>query len=78
MKEQDLAKLEGQLLGKVVARLYLEVLPQSGPEGMRARIHDTLSVIDKQFGLQRPSSQDLHQWAEHEAHRQQGERDHDQ
>jgi pilus assembly protein CpaF len=67
MKEQDLAKFEAQLLGKVVARLYLKLLPQSGPEGIRARIHDTLSVIDKQCGIQRPSSQELHQWAKQTA-----------
>lgn len=67
MKEHTLAELEAQLFGKILARLYLEMLPQSGPEGMRARIHDTLSVIDKQCGIQRPAPQDMQRWAEQTA-----------
>ncbi|MBN2394066.1 MAG: CpaF family protein, partial [Anaerolineae bacterium] len=67
MEKQELAALEAQLLSKVVARLYLELLPQDGPEGMRARTHETLDLFDKQFGIQRPSSQKLHHWAEETA-----------
>jgi len=64
MENQKLAEPGAQLLGKVVARLYLELASSEGPEGMRARIADTLSAVDKQCGIQRPAAQDLHQWAE--------------
>ncbi len=67
MENQNLADRGAQLLGNVVARLYLALSSSDGPEGMRARIHDTLSVIDKQCGIQRPAPQDLHRWAEQTA-----------
>lgn len=64
MNAQNNAVLEDLLFEKVLAHLYIDLLPEDGTAAARARIQETLAPTDEAFAIQRPSPEELTEWAQ--------------
>ena len=49
-----------RVMNKVLAKLYLGLMPSSDPRDMRTLTQETLDWIDELFGIERPSAREIH------------------
>jgi len=63
MSEQN-TDMDIKMLNKVLATLYLDLLPDDDPDGFRIRIREELGGFDRQFSIERPSARELYQAAQ--------------
>jgi pilus assembly protein CpaF len=51
----SMAQLETQVVDRVLAKMYLDLAAEVGPQQLRARTKRTLDRADERFGIERPS-----------------------
>ena len=64
MHAQNTTTLEGTLFEKIIAHVYIDLLPGDGTEPARTRIQASVATTDAAFDTQRPSPAEMTAWAQ--------------